>query len=90
MQLSEMTTKTLKKEYLTRSYKKLEVEDYLEAVRFVLQKNPEDISNSELKQLQNPLFTVVWLKSGFNVQDTVDLVEKIDEAIQTRIKPRRH
>lgn len=90
MQVSEMTTKNLKKEFFTKSYRKQEVEDYLEAVRMVLRKRPEDFSNSELKQLQNPHFTVVWAKSGYNTKDVTSVVEKIDEVLQERIKPRRH
>lgn len=85
-----MTTKTLRKHLFKRSYNKIEVEDYLEAVRFVLNKNPEELHNRELKQLQNPSFTVVWFKIGYNTQDVTSLVEEMDEVIQDYIKPRRH
>ena len=88
--VSEMTPEVLKKEFFGKSYKRNEVDDYLEAVRFVLSKRPEDFSNSELKQLQNPTFTVVIMKSGYNVKDVSELIEEIDKVLKKRIRPRRH
>lgn len=88
--VSEMTPEALKKEFFSKSYKRSEVDDYLEAVRFVLSKRPEDFSNTELKQLQNPTFTVVIMKAGYNVKDVSELIEAIDKVLKKRIRPRRH
>lgn len=85
-----MTTETLRKHFFTVSYKKLEVEDYLEAVRFVLRKNPEDLHNSELKQLRNPSFSLIRFRPGYDIKDVTSLLEDVDEVIKDYIKPRRH
>lgn len=90
IQISEMTTGNLRKSLFARSYKKLEVDDYFEAVRFVLTKSPEDLHNSELKQLQKPTFSIVRFRRGYDMRDVNSLVEETDEVIKGYIKPRRH
>lgn len=90
IQLSEITAANLRKSLFARSYKKLEVEDYFEAVRFVLNKNPDDLHNSELKQLQKPTFSIVRFRRGYDMHDVNALVDETDEVIKGYIKPRRH
>jgi hypothetical protein len=72
----------LTKTFFKKGYLKSEVNDYKEAVIFVVNKNAQELSNSELKQLMDPPLKLVQFRQGYDAQNVDHLIQEINKMLQ--------
>lgn len=84
--ISEIDSSSFPLTFLFKGYNRQEVNDYFEAVRFVLNKNRADLHSSEIKCLLNPVFNTTVFGIGYGIQDVDDLVNNdVDNILKENI-----
>lgn len=81
IQPSEIRGVHLPGTFFIKGYRKQEVNDYIEAVLFVVNKDPQYLTDGELRQLQNPSFNKVSFRQGYYREYVDNLVEEINEML---------
>lgn len=78
--IAHLHPKGLTKLALSKGYSCQEVEDYFEAIRFVLCKHHADLHSTEIARLLNPTFSINFWASGY-------VIHEVDAFLEDTVEP---